>query len=461
MEKYITIAVDVLSSIFCILFLIFGCLSYSNTQYNNNLVAPYKTNWNLSPINSVFITSKQECPSGYSSLFSTSFPGNIEGCDCTKSKKKSYKRKVLKNICEEDHIINGCTIIPERNSTQISQWKGKTICASRMKNFNYGNVISDTYVKICPRGKKQCGLIDTENNPLCIDENESCPINYIDILPDGESPLYTNNVYKLQLENGYILYMSNEVTSNPVIIDVSISENNEVCAHPYEGLLGENKYLLNKVKGPQQCQSKVNSYKNDWRYSEIDTMERSSFYQDNQIDTIVETLPQYPPIDNSLLSLNTINYFGVKPQCFNGNVKKDKLIEPDITGLDDKTYGLVVLCILQVIYIFGVVVAFKVMMKYSLSNMLIIIIDIIQFIFLLLIFGLALGISLKVDKIKKPYSQFISNQCGDELTTGVLKMAYHPLVLTNKYLVTVYGLSIFEIGLKIVYYIWYYLIRKN
>ena len=61
MEKYITIAVDVLSSIFCILFLIFGCLSYSNTQYNNNLVAPYKTNWNLSPINSVFITSKQEC----------------------------------------------------------------------------------------------------------------------------------------------------------------------------------------------------------------------------------------------------------------------------------------------------------------------------------------------------------------------------------------------------------------
>ena len=84
---------------------------------------------------------------------------------------------------EEDHIINGCTIIPERNSTQISQWRGKTICASRMKNFNYNNVISDTYVKICPRGKKQCGLIDTENNPLCIDENDSCPINYIDILP--------------------------------------------------------------------------------------------------------------------------------------------------------------------------------------------------------------------------------------------------------------------------------------
>ena len=100
-------------------------------------------------------------------------------------------------------------------------------------------------------------------------------------------------------------------------------------------------------------------------------------------------------------------------------------------------------------------------MKYSLSNMLILIIDIIQFLFLLLIFGLALGISVKVDKIKKPYNQFISNQCGDDLTTGVLKMVYHPLVLTNKYLVTVYGLSIFEIGLKIVYYIWYYLIRKN
>ena len=461
MEKYITIAVDVLSGIFCILFLLFGCLGYSHSEFNNDLVAPYKTNWNLNPLASVFSVSKDECPSGYTPLFSTTFPGNKAGCDCSKSNKKKYKNKVFKNMCEEEHIINGCTIIPERNETEITKWKGKTLCASRITSITYSDITSGPHVKVCPRGTRQCGFIDTENNLLCIDTAEPCPLNYLEILPDGQKPIYTKNINGLPLNGGYTLYVSNEVTSNPVVVDITISDSPSVCAHPYEGLLGENKYKLNKRKGPDECKTKINSFLTDWRFSQIDSGTRKDFYEDNDIDTIIAALPEYPPIDNSLIGVNHVNYFGIKSQCFNGKFDPNGILEPNIEILQNENYAIVVTCVLQLIYVFGVVIAFKIMMKFKLSNLLIIVIDIIQFLFLILIFGIALGISLNVHKITEPYSIFEDNQCADELTLGVFKMAYKPLDLTNKFLITLYGLSAFEIGVKIIYYVWYYLIRKN
>lgn len=461
MEKYITIAVDVLSGIFCILFLLFGCLGYSHSEFNNNLVAPYKTNWNLNPLISVFSVTKGECPSGYSPLFSTTFPGNNAGCDCSKSTKKKYKNKVFQNICEEEHIINGCTIIPERNEKEITKWKGKTLCASRTRSISYLDIISGPHVKVCPRGTRQCGLIDTEKNLLCINEEEPCPLNYLEILPDDQKPAYTNNINHLPLNGGFTLYLSNEETSNPVVVDITISNSPDVCAHPYEGLLGENNYKLNKRKGPEECKTKIKSYLTDWRFSEIGSGRRKEFYEDNDIDTIIETLPEYPPVDNSIIGLNSVSFFGIKPQCFNGKFNPNEILEPNIESLESQNYALIVICVLQLIYVFGFVIAFKIMMKFKISNLLIIVIDVIQFLFLMLIFGTSLGISLNVHGIIEPYLIFKDNQCGDDLSLGVFQMAYKPLNLTNKFLIALYGLSAFEIGVKIIYYVWYYCMRKN
>ncbi len=81
-------------------------------------------------------------------------------------------------ICEEkidDEYMEGKICYADN---EIYFWKGKKIHNVNISNFSYLNdiILKD---EECPKGAKNCGIIDGNGNELCIKSNLKCPINYI------------------------------------------------------------------------------------------------------------------------------------------------------------------------------------------------------------------------------------------------------------------------------------------
>ena len=72
---------------------------------------------------------------------------------------------------------NGSFTKPAKNYTVFA---GKEICVIRKGDIfkeliDAGKIINKT--QDCPGTSKSCGIIDTLNRKLCVDQNEDCPIN--------------------------------------------------------------------------------------------------------------------------------------------------------------------------------------------------------------------------------------------------------------------------------------------
>ena len=80
-------------------------------------------------------------------------------------------------------------------------WKGKKYNIIKSVNYTY---LNDAILKDeeCPFGKKNCGIIDSNEDQLCIRENLNCPINYI-----SENKL--NNDYNSVLIGNKTFYYGN------------------------------------------------------------------------------------------------------------------------------------------------------------------------------------------------------------------------------------------------------------
>ena len=72
----------------------------------------------------------------------------------------------------------------------------------------------------CPGTSKSCGIIDTLNRKLCVDQNEDCPINkdYIDNFPIN---LFTSNQ---KLDNDNKMYLNEEVEEKKIITSIKLSD---------------------------------------------------------------------------------------------------------------------------------------------------------------------------------------------------------------------------------------------
>ena len=106
------------------------------------------------------------------------WPGTVRGCGKIKKNNKTSVR-ILDDINEEcDEDEETLNKIPEQ---KIISYKGISICGLTKGNYlnllNQGAIVEKN--EICPEGKKSCGIIDSIDNILCIDNNEDCPISYI------------------------------------------------------------------------------------------------------------------------------------------------------------------------------------------------------------------------------------------------------------------------------------------
>ena len=93
--------------------------------------------------------------------------------------------------------------------------------------YNYEELLKHSG-KECEINYKQCGIMDTLGNIMCIPDEEECPINEIIVDSESNTNLYSSNYNITSLENlteGYVLYYRNTATDKEIITKMTL--NNE------------------------------------------------------------------------------------------------------------------------------------------------------------------------------------------------------------------------------------------
>jgi len=467
MEKILGLVSDILLIVSTFIIMIFSILAVKNYQMNNQLIEEYMVNWNSGPIMDIIATNQNVCPPGYSNFLLGEYPGSTDGCNCMNSDRDKYKNQIFNFTCTRKMIVYNCSMVFSTPTVNYTKWRGKKLCAIRdTTNFWKLEFISSD--KACPNGKKPCGALDSFNNVMCVNNNFPCPINALDILPNNQLPSYSN-ANKIKLNDNYNLFFANvNDSTKPIVVNVYPRE--EICAHPFEGRLGENEYPLNLMKGPSKCVTSVNGFLTDTRFQKVDTQMLINFFNENNITSTVEKLPHYPhPTPNQVVLLNKINYFGWNRKCFDNPAFKinssnsTDMSNPSIVNTYyRKTYTLGVFAILNFVYVFTFILLYKMIIaSYSITHKAIIFIDVINLIFFSVVFGLSVSVISNTNFIISPYRTFIDLACGDQITNGIIQLSFGEIIKSVNYLKPVMILSFIEIVLLIAYYIYYiYQVRE-
>ena len=153
-------------------------------------------------------------------------------------------------------------------------WKGneytfENIKAFQTKNYTYANDAKLKEEK-CPENTKNCGILDDNENKLCLPLDSDCPINFI-----SETKMDPNFNYSSTVINGKIFYYTYNNTINKKIIaglyaDSDLYLKNEedfiiLDTNTISGLINDNYVLYREV----DLDNAPNIYQNGKSYLKI------------------------------------------------------------------------------------------------------------------------------------------------------------------------------------------------
>ena len=130
---------------------------------------------------------------------------------------------------------------------------------------NYQSLLKVITKDGCAEGYRQCGILDTIGNILCIDETYDCPINKINLDLISKRNDYLNKGYSIgyyypNLVYNYQLYCSNHFTNSTIIISLKRDNNKPKYFSRNNFILDENAYrdeygnLVNSEEKEQMSQ---------------------------------------------------------------------------------------------------------------------------------------------------------------------------------------------------------------
>jgi len=195
-----------------------------HSERHNSLIKEYDKKY----IEDIVITDKNECPPDYTSIIdSYNWNGNYEGCECTESGVSTF---YIKANCPSTKCIN----IEETQETVLNLWRGKNICLKRGDtSYEKSDLLSKVQLikgNGCPDKKKICGVIDTLDNLLCIDEKLSCPINYMKFIDEADIINYSKNNLTIKStdavakENVYLSVFKNATLKDIILKKIASSD---------------------------------------------------------------------------------------------------------------------------------------------------------------------------------------------------------------------------------------------
>ena len=257
--------------------------------------------------------------------------GTVSGCKC-----RSYIRR--SDSCNSK---NGCYKIFENLKRNYTYWRDRRICAKKFQE-NYLDLDIEANAANCPKGTRSCGIIDTENNHLCLDYNRICPVNSININRNSNG----NGKYINMGE--YNLWYSQSNSNNKIPIEFKVSEG-VPCMNPFFKNIPSPVYILDYYFDRQYCYKFIeymkdseknsnNGYSNyfppqdsflqyDETYTKIDTYNMEQLYIENNIYNTFVKLPYFDKrYHNGDIHLSYKPYFGLKINCLK-KIKSEKLKE--------------------------------------------------------------------------------------------------------------------------------------
>ena len=186
------------------------------------------------------------CPREYSTINLGSWPGTMKGCDCVGvgGLTTLFDSEVQQKQCSKGERKGGCHTIQPIPKENYTFWRNMQFCSKypveTTDELKYLEYLKNSVKKggSCPQGFKQCGILDTLDNILCLPENEECPLNFFVITNNATPPTeyqYLNiTTLSFQDVNGTYLHYSNEAINNPIIVHFEIAETGHLCIDPNE-----------------------------------------------------------------------------------------------------------------------------------------------------------------------------------------------------------------------------------
>lgn len=206
----------------------------------------------------------------------------------------------------------------------------------------------------CAAGRCSCGIIDSQRNHLCVENDKDCPVNSIKFFEVDELNMIKNvnfgyndndiNVVSFA-SGGALVYGKSGENGNEnedgkqarfIPVDFKIS-NGQPCLNPYYENAGGKVYVLDHYAGRNAClefaadakqlesdnsnaavSSSTKNYAFDPSYQLIDKTYLESLYQRNGVTAVAYSLPYFPKevfLRDTFLYYR--GYFGLKAACFN------------------------------------------------------------------------------------------------------------------------------------------------
>lgn len=439
-------------------------LNFSEAVYFTDIV----NTWLTGPISSVSLNCTL-----IGDLISEPWPGTMNGCYCSGPDSINPGRCMKRSSCKN---------VDDSKPIAFDFWRGTRICTQRYASTYLDLTIAKTPDN-CPQNMRNCGIIDSQKNYLCLDNNSECPYNKILKNPINYSLL--KNDHMITIGNSLTLVFGRDMTNSKILFYFRVAFD-QPCLNPYYENLNFNVYPLNYFYGKQKClmysdystDKETSAYNPE--YQLIDSYSAAALYKENLIDKILMGLPLYDVGElQRNINLYARNYFGLKFDCF--QQLKNKNIKNDLKGdllkfynLQDLSSVLVISFVLEflilIFLIFSVCYFRKVLYKprsarptkLTLRNLCCYVI-LYMFSFLLHIFFVGLNaeasgnLSLS-DDIK---SIFSDSFCVDNFTSGMF-IRFEPL-LTNskKYLSNSIFLTVIILIAQLIFIIFSYLKLKS
>lgn len=186
--------------------------------------------------------------------------------------------------------FNDC---PTKEKIDIKEWRGHTFYTKDVK-VSYKTLLEHSVSSKaqCGAGYKQCGILNTKGDKLCLKKSQECPINYLkvtsseinnelDYLDDNDNDDDKSLFYSsyFNLGESYLHY-SNKAVDRPIIADLRFAID-EICEGGYEEYCDNYNYeqthyqLIDKITFDNSTISSVKQV--GWYYREYIGFNRYCF----------------------------------------------------------------------------------------------------------------------------------------------------------------------------------------
>jgi len=294
---------------------------WTKYNYENNLIiSEIEDNINGKLIESIYI--RKSCNGDEEKLTLGVWDGTREGCDCNNI--------LFKEKCSKDQKENGCTSLFSNEPINYILFNSSYFCAKKSK-LKYRELLKTNQViskeESCPNDYKSCGILDSFGRQLCMNKNESCPINSNTI----------NHIFNSEFLNGENNYSNFDLYNNnsdAQLISIIRLSQYKLCINPTEKFWDYHYFL---EPADQRCLTEIKGNLYDERYQKILNVEinKLQLYDDNAITKKLKDIDEISlnNIKNDKIYLFTRNFLGFDINEFeNSKYDYHKLISLQISA---------------------------------------------------------------------------------------------------------------------------------